>query len=433
MKGNIMKKLYLGIIRDHSGSMASKANAACQDFNEQIQKTVESAQATGLNVLVSVIECGVNSGDAWNRESANKWDAVLTPVDKVEKLWVYKAIGNTPLYDAIGMMIEHFNLMPDIKDAQVLIEIMSDGEENASRRYARSTISELIRAKNREDNWTIAARSNSAQGFVQIGIPQENVFIWDGLTSQSLHATTAVATEARTTYMASVAAGTMRKTEKFYTDMSKVSSAQIASSMTDISKNVRVFTTTGVEEIKPFVERMTGSYVKGTAYYQLTKTEDTVQDYKNIIIVDKTTGAAYAGKDARSLLNLPTVGNCKIVPGNHGNFEIYIQSTSINRKLPASTKLIVWDPMSQIQPAPAKPLTVISPPVTNYKKLSTATTGQLTASASTEKDAYVSGYKDGRRRQKNKWQDYPIGSLAQLKYKEGFTDGKAKQPAKYAL
>lgn len=184
MKGNIMKKLYLGIIRDHSGSMASKATAACQDFNEQIQKTVESAQATGLNVLVSVIECGVVSWDAWGSESANKWDDVLTPVDKVAKLSVYKAVGNTPLYDAIGMMIDHFNMMPDIKNAQVLIEIMSDGDENASRRYTQSTISSLIRAKNLEDNWTIAARSNSARGFVQIGIPQENVFIWDGLTAQ---------------------------------------------------------------------------------------------------------------------------------------------------------------------------------------------------------------------------------------------------------
>jgi len=35
-------------------------------------------------------------------------------------------------------------------------------------------------------------------------------------------------------------------------------------------------------------------------------------------------------------------GTIKLAPGDHGNFEIFIQSTSNNRKLLAGTKCVYW-------------------------------------------------------------------------------------------
>jgi len=42
------------------------------------------------------------------------------------------------------------------------------------------------------------------------------------------------------------------------------------------------------------------------------------------------------------LLGLPEVGSVAVNPGDHGNFNIFVQSTSVNRKLVAGTKALYW-------------------------------------------------------------------------------------------
>ena len=82
--------------------------------------------------------------------------------------------------------------------------------------------------------------------------------------------------------------------------------------------------------------------VKGGAFYQLVKTEPKVQDYKRIAIRSKTDGKVYAGDAARQMLALPTVGTVRLAPDELGDFEVFIQSTSVNRKVAAGTKLMYW-------------------------------------------------------------------------------------------
>jgi hypothetical protein len=72
-----------------------------------------------------------------------------------------------------------------------------------------------------------------------------------------------------------------------------------------------------------------------------------VHDYKQIIIRDKKTGAVYSGAEARNLLGLPHNGNVKIIPGNHGAYDVFVQSTSVNRKLPVGTQVIYWSKVGQ--------------------------------------------------------------------------------------
>jgi len=72
------------------------------------------------------------------------------------------------------------------------------------------------------------------------------------------------------------------------------------------------------------------------------KPEKVVQDYKKIIIRNKYHGATYQGAAARQLLNLPTQGNISLRPGDHGDWDIYIQSTSNNRILPPGTTVLYW-------------------------------------------------------------------------------------------
>ncbi len=74
--------------------------------------------------------------------------------------------------------------------------------------------------------------------------------------------------------------------------------------------------------------------IKDSAFYELSKPEK-VQGHKDIAIRDKTTGA-------RDLLGLPKYGDIRLAPLDHGNYNLFVQSTSVNRKLMNGTNLMIW-------------------------------------------------------------------------------------------
>lgn len=110
--------------------------------------------------------------------------------------------------------------------------------------------------------------------------------------------------------------------------------------MNDVTSQVQLADVTyGGELIKPFCLNKFGKFLTGRACYQLTKPEK-IQDYKTIAIRDKLSGKVYEGGAARQLLGFPTIGDIKIAPGNTGNYEVFVQSNSVNRKLVAGTKVL---------------------------------------------------------------------------------------------
>jgi hypothetical protein len=81
------------------------------------------------------------------------------------------------------------------------------------------------------------------------------------------------------------------------------------------------------------------TYSPGTGYYELTKPE-VVQSHKAIVIQDRSTGKVYGGDKVRDTLGLPKNVDAKVVPGNHANWKIFVQSTSGNRKLVRGTTVL---------------------------------------------------------------------------------------------
>jgi len=125
----------------------------------------------------------------------------------------------------------------------------------------------------------------------------------------------------------------------FVTDLSKVAPMTVQKTLEDIRNKVNIWTVPHECEIRIFCEEKSKqTYKKGNAFYQLMKTE-TVQSYKQIILIEKGKDAVYAGEDARKILGLPA-GNVKVKPGNHANWDIFVQSTSVNRKLVRGTSVV---------------------------------------------------------------------------------------------
>lgn len=339
----VIMKNYFGFARDHSGSMTGLARNAARDYNENIASIKEEALAHGIDTIVSVVELGYGDSAEVRTVISNSSVIALAPISDSE----YTTRGRgTPLFDAVGSLIEQMKAVPDANDPDVsfLVFVTTDGAENASTKYSGSAIAKMIKELQATDRWTFVFRvpRGDASRLTQYGIPAGNIQEWD--QSQTGMATSTASTKsAFKGYYAARAAG-VTSTDKFYADLSTVSLSEVKANLVDISKEVDVYvvgaSNDGVQ-IRDFVEAQGVTYTKGCAFYELSKTE-TVQATKMIAIRDKVKGAVYSGQAARDLLGVPHHSDVKLAPGQHGQYEIFVQSTSFNRKLVKGTNLMVW-------------------------------------------------------------------------------------------
>lgn len=340
-----MTRSYIGFARDHSGSMSSIARHAARDYNATIASVRDAAITTNQDTIVSVVELGYESTNMVRHVEKRASVTVLKPIAET----AYSARGRgTPLWDAVGALIEDFESLPDYNDPDVafLVMVTTDGGENASMRYTARSIKTKMDALQRTDRWTFVFRCprSDVRALIAQGIPEGNILGWDQ-TERGVVAAQAATTSAFTDYMVSRSTG-VRSTTKFYANMADVKVEDVKAVCKDIGAEVQLLPVTANEHdmaIRDFVETRIGDkMLKGAAFYALTKTEPKVQDYKLIAIQHKQTGAVYAGPAARQMAGLPMHGVARVAPDDLGEWNVFIQSTSVNRKMVAGTALLYW-------------------------------------------------------------------------------------------
>lgn len=136
------------IILDESGSMQAIKAATVQGFNEIVQtiKGFENQfpEQEHFVSLVTFNGLGIKSKLSAKRVKN------LSEIDSS----IYQPDASTPLYDAIGSSVNKLRQkLVSKKDYNVLVTILTDGEENASREYSGAAISRLIKDL-KNDNWT---------------------------------------------------------------------------------------------------------------------------------------------------------------------------------------------------------------------------------------------------------------------------------------
>ena len=85
-------KTYVGIVRDHSGSMLGLNTYAIEDFNTNLQQIKDNENSKHQNI-VSVVECGIRNNNItskYYRTFVNPKEQ-LVPVKEVPPLGFYRA------------------------------------------------------------------------------------------------------------------------------------------------------------------------------------------------------------------------------------------------------------------------------------------------------------------------------------------------------
>ena len=137
------------IILDKSGSMESIRQAAVDGFNETLAgiKKAQEKYAESQEHFVSLLtfcDC----------EKKYVFDKV--PVAEARKLTLddYEPCCCTPLYDAMGFTLTTMrNHVKKVDDAVVVVTIITDGYENASKEYTGAAVKKLVEELKGE-GWT---------------------------------------------------------------------------------------------------------------------------------------------------------------------------------------------------------------------------------------------------------------------------------------
>lgn len=137
------------IILDRSGSMASIAEQAIAGVNETIGTIRQAGRTKDMRQYLSVVSfCGCTTSLFCKNE----------PIENVRTMTAadYQPCCSTPLYDAMGQSLtalrEHVGRRQDVA---VSVTIITDGYENASRRWTSEAVKALVELL-KADGWLFA-------------------------------------------------------------------------------------------------------------------------------------------------------------------------------------------------------------------------------------------------------------------------------------
>lgn len=327
------KKLINHIIflLDGSGSMHSRLKLVKQVFDSTF-KALKSSVNDEQEIFLSVYQF-----DDRVRQIIFNQNIKTASADVK-----FTAGGMTALRDATAIAIDDHKALKLNKneDHTFLIYNITDGADNASR-IGSASLAQKIR--DLDDSWTVAAlvpTMMDAHNAKSSGFPAGNVQLWDISSSNGFEEVGNKIVSSYSNYSQARSQGVRSSSNIFSVNTDSLKRTDIRTNLTEVKG--AMYHAQKDYVIKDMVEQFTtGEYRKGSAYYELSKTE-LVQDYKGIVIVSKKDGKKFGGRDARDVLGLPH-HETKMKPGDFGDWRVFIQSTSVNRKIKAGTSIFVTE------------------------------------------------------------------------------------------
>ncbi|MCC7429828.1 VWA domain-containing protein [bacterium] len=179
----VEKKIFNLIILDESGSMESIKTEIISGFNGIVQ-TIKSAQKKYSSqehfvTLVTFNTFGIKE------KFFNEPIGSINPINN----GTYIPDAGTPLFDAMGIsFVKLKREIAELKDYNVLVTILTDGMENASREFSLKDIKKLI-TELKEQNWTftyIGTEHKVEEVADNFGIDRSNVMRFEKANSAKM-------------------------------------------------------------------------------------------------------------------------------------------------------------------------------------------------------------------------------------------------------
>ncbi len=338
-----MLQTHIAICIDESGSITKIVKPLVAAYNRNVDGIRDAVLAEGQEATMTALTFG-------HRTLKHRVLYIGHQVQTVKELKDGDIIpsGMTPLFDSVYRAIKKLEEMDDGKpDTTFVINVVTDGQENSSGDPGVYVTTKEMEKKIATERWTfsfLVPNGSGAYFSSKYGIPLGNIQEWDKDTAAGTEEAFVTNARAFSGYFVSKSAGDLKsKSGSFYSDLGDLTVRKARKDLSEITKQTRFITASKTDQIRNIIFNKGLTWIKGAAFYQLVKTEKKVQDYKLVALRVKTSGKVYCGEDARKMLGIGNAsGTVRLVPGDHAKFDVFIQSTSVNRKIPAGTEVMYW-------------------------------------------------------------------------------------------
>lgn len=353
---------HVAVVLDASSSMDHLTDAVIRTADELIKFLAEDSQKKDQETRVSVYS--FNYG-----VTCHIWDTDVLRLPSMKEY--YRPNGMTALIDGVIQALDDGDLITEKYGNHAhLVYVLTDGYENQSKgrgcaptfgRALRGAVEERMKARLAEmpENRSVALLvpdDKSARHAAQFGLGGStrgvSVALWDASSEAGLIEAVETIKTATASYTSARASGLRSAGNSLFTLGADVDAKRVKDNLTPLKNTayqlVPVVSTPEayehrvkgkVVEIKPFVDYARPPYRVGKAYYQLVKSEK-IQGNKQVAVVEKKTSKVYTGDAARQLLGLPD-HEVSVKPGANKDYDVYVQSSSVNRQLQIGTKVLL--------------------------------------------------------------------------------------------
>jgi len=148
---------HVEVLLDRSGSMWSTKTDALGGYNSMLEEMkAEQSQSHKLTWSLNLFNHEYSEGE---RKDIGHCSA-LKPHEYITE-------GNTALLDAVGNMLVSLEKNMENQDVQVLVLIITDGEENASSEWSKSSIKSLVSRLEEEKGWKFIFSAANQDAFTE--------------------------------------------------------------------------------------------------------------------------------------------------------------------------------------------------------------------------------------------------------------------------
>jgi hypothetical protein len=372
---------HVAFVLDGSTSMKKHTSQVIKVVDAEIKYLATLSESLEQETRVTIYSFG-------DEVTCLVYDKDVLRLPTVREL--YRADGNTALIAATIKSQDDLALTAQLYgDHAFLTYVVTDGQENVSEfsslfggkpqyengrfthnaRRGRFTTSQLTRQLSdklatQPENWTVAClvpNSLASLDAKRFGFPSANIAVWDTESRDGFEvAMTSTVRRATESFMVSRSQGVRGSKTLFVTtdqvNRGTVKQATAAKALKVADKSTYDLLTVPKDGsalsysggssnpdhvIKEFVEAMTDeTYRPGSAYYELSKPEK-IQPQKLLAVRNRKSGRIYVGPAARGILGLPD-HEVRVKPDTLPDYQIFVQSTSVNRKLVPDSKVIVF-------------------------------------------------------------------------------------------
>lgn len=322
---------HIALVLDSSSSMAGLRQEMIRVVDEQItylaKRSTELGQETRITVYTFAdnVQCVVYDMDVLRLPSIGEF---------------YTCQGWTALVDATLKSQQDLEKSATLYgDHAFLTYVFTDGQENRSHNRPAVLAEKL---SGQPENWTVAVFVPDRVGVNNArlyGFPEGNIAVWEATSAAGL---AEAGEKVRTTtdaYMTARATGTFKGSKAIFDMSTATVNHKTVKTLREVTSAIAIPVKMAGMDIRTFIEQRGETFHQGHYYFPFVKREK-VGPQKNVLVRHKMSGKIFGGPEVRIMLGLPD-HEISLSPGQNAEYDVFIQSTSTNRKLIQGHDLLV--------------------------------------------------------------------------------------------